>query len=136
MKFPILLKTGSFRYHLICQLIQKDQKKEQYRIYPKNNPGKFLTIENNRPLIRGRYSKTRRIDWKLTEGRSLKPSVLDRLINIIQNKIEPLPPGKPEFGLDLDFESTSPSDRKKNRSSGPGWGERNNNEEGGNDLLE
>ena len=59
---------ASIRYHLICQLWHADKQKEQFRISPKNNPALFFLVQNNRPLIRAKGLKHRRINWKLVEG--------------------------------------------------------------------
>ncbi len=102
MQFPILVKTGTIRYHLICRLWYADKVKEQYRVHPKENPEKYYLIQNNRPFIRGKGLKQRRIDWKLLEGTISNKYIFDQIINLIQERIEPQLPEQSLYDLDAD----------------------------------
>ena len=87
----IKISQGYKKFHMVWQLIQKDQKCERYKITPRDNPDKFMIIENNRPLIRGFYRlKKRRIDWKVVEGPTINNKTLEQIIKAIE-----APPAKP-----------------------------------------
>jgi hypothetical protein len=113
----IIILQGYKRFHLQWEQIHQDQRSKRFKVYPVADPDKYLILENNEPLIRGKLRlKHRRIDWKLIEGPQMNKSTLDRIIREIENPSKPpamMPP------------PAATHNRKKNyNSSGPTLGER------------
>lgn len=88
--FPIIIKSGSRRYHLIVVQIYIGDTVERYKIMPKNNPDKYIVLENNRPLIRKKYLlKKKALTWKVKIGQPHNSYALNDLIAQIEHHIEP-----------------------------------------------
>jgi hypothetical protein len=114
----IIINQGYRRYLLKVDLIHKDEICERYKVYPPEDPTKYIILENNRPLIRGKYKlKKRRIDWKQTAGRTMSVKTRAEIEKIIES---PPAPDKPvEFGKPIskkrnkNYKGPPLSDRKK-----------------------
>jgi hypothetical protein len=124
MHFPISIKQGSRVFHLLCEQIHKDKRVQRYKIWAKNDPDKYLILENNKPLIRDKLKlKERRIDWTLIEhtGPPISNSTLESYIYaIIDHYTPPDPPKKVEHII--------PARNRKStfgEKPGPTLGERN-----------
>lgn len=90
MIFPLRLRLGSFYYSMICELIYEGESVERFKIWAKNNPDKFIVLQNNRPLIRKKYLlKTKRITWKVIQGSVTNIKALEDVIAMIEYKIDP-----------------------------------------------
>lgn len=113
----IIIQQGFKRFHLTWQLIHKDEVCERYKITPVANPEKNLILENNRPLIRGRYKlKKRKIDWKVIEGPNMGPKTVQQIISAIESPL-PIVKNFDPAGSRL-FGRTKP-ERKKGKEGPP-----------------
>jgi hypothetical protein len=82
-------------------------------VFPINSPDKYIILENNEPLIRGKYHlKHRRIDWKLIEGKQMKQSTLEMIVCQISGYQPPASPKVP-------MPQSNDVSRKKGRPEGP-----------------
>ena len=81
----ISIKQGYKTYYLNWEIIHQDKRCMRIKVTPVANPGKYVILENNEPLIRGKYKlKNRRIDWKLIEG-EMRKSAMEMIIEAIVN---------------------------------------------------
>lgn len=63
---------------------------ERYKISARDNPDKYIVLENNRPLIRKKYLlKKKALTWKVRIGQPHNTSVLNDLIAEIERHIDP-----------------------------------------------
>lgn len=83
------LKNGYKTYRMTVELVSEDASFERYKIIAKNNPGKFIILQNNRPLIRGKNLKHKRLNWMVVEGEITNRTALEEVIKILEFWIEP-----------------------------------------------
>jgi hypothetical protein len=83
------LKNGSRTYRMAVELVAEDAVMERYKVHARANPTKFIILQNNRPLIRGKNLKHKRIAWKVLEGEIKNRTAYDELIKILEFWIEP-----------------------------------------------
>ena len=89
MTFAIALKNGSRYFKMICEQVYKDELVERFRIAAQNNPANYIVLQSNRPFIRNKlHLKTKRITWKVTEGKVQNSRALQEVIAIIEERIE------------------------------------------------
>lgn len=80
----IFVKQGSRVFRLTWEIVHQDKRCRRYKVWPTNNPDKYIVVENNEPLIRGQLKlKHRRIDWKQVEGRDISNGSLEMIIKEI-----------------------------------------------------
>ena len=72
-------------YFLKVERVHVDERTERFKVSAKSE---FWLFENNRPLFRNRGMKTRRIDWKLVEGRRDYQSTFEKIADALQEAIE------------------------------------------------
>ena len=65
MIFWITIKDGYKNHKLLVEHISINSHKERFKISGRD---KFIVLESNRPLFRGKGLKYRKPDWKLVEG--------------------------------------------------------------------
>lgn len=95
MEFDITLSTGTIQYILRVRLIEHGQGYEHYKVTPKNNPDKYLVIQNNRPLIRKKLKlKYKPLTWTIKEGTINNNRNFNQLIKKIEQVLDPPPPSK------------------------------------------
>jgi hypothetical protein len=92
-KFPLLISTGSIKYHLICELISRDRSFETFRIYPENNHDKYIELTGNRPMLRSKGLKKKAIHWEV-KGDVRNQYTVDKAIRLIEAHLEPMPQKK------------------------------------------
>jgi hypothetical protein len=76
-------------FHLTWELLPTDPRRriERYKIATLKDPEKYIILENNRPLIRGKYKlKNRRIDWNQVYGQMSAHNV-EKIIEVIENHL-------------------------------------------------
>ena len=74
---------------MLCECILKTEAIEQYKIWSQKKPDKFIIIQNDRPLIRKKYNlKTKKINWKVIQGRITNQKSLKDVIEMIESAIE------------------------------------------------
>jgi hypothetical protein len=95
LKFPLVISTGSAKYRLTVERIHLDKTFEQFKIYPDKDTSKFIVLQSNRPMIRGKRLKHKAIDWKVLEGEIKYRSSLEQAIKAIEQYLEPPAPHKP-----------------------------------------
>jgi hypothetical protein len=84
------LKQGSRNYKMTVELIHTGDSIERYKVQARDNPAKYIILENNRPLIRKRYLlQTKKLVWKVKEGNVGNITALNEVIRIIEDWIEP-----------------------------------------------
>jgi hypothetical protein len=114
----ISIKQGFKTYYLNWEIIHQDKRCMRIKVTPQSNPSKYIILENNGPLIRGKYKlKNRRIDWKLVEG-DMRKSAMEMIIEAIVN------PPVPEKKVTV-FKPSGPVKPNKGESPGLPLGERN-----------
>jgi hypothetical protein len=90
LAFSISIKTLGKRYHLTVERTYVGDSVERFRIYPQNNPDKYIEIENNRPLIRQKHGlKTKRYQWKVKIGSPRNMTAFNEVIEQIERYLEP-----------------------------------------------
>jgi hypothetical protein len=89
-KFPLLISTGSTKYHLICELVSYDRSFETFRIYPESNHTKFIELTGNRPMLRAKGLKKKAIHWEV-KGDIRNQYIVDKAIRLIEDHLEPKP---------------------------------------------
>jgi hypothetical protein len=96
MPFPISIKQGSRVFHLLAEQIFVDTRVQRYKIWPEQDPDKYVILENNKPLIRNKLKlKNRKIDWKVIEhtGPAISKSTIEQYVHaIIMHYAPPEPP--------------------------------------------
>jgi hypothetical protein len=116
----IIIQQGHKRFHLNWELVHQDHRCKRFKVYPPANPEKYLILENNEPLIRGKYHlKHRRIDWEYKEGEKLRDKTLNAIIQGITSSTST------ERGDDTPVPQLKTYNKKKNPPSRPTLGERN-----------
>lgn len=83
--FTIVILHQRRYYRMQVEQLQAPAGFERFKIYGKS---KFLVVQGNRLLIRGKGLKHRRIDWKLLEGQALYRSAMDDILVAIEKKID------------------------------------------------
>ena len=74
---------------MLCECILKTEAIEQYKIWSQRKPGNFIVIQNDRPLIREKYGlKTKKINWKVIQGKVTNQKVLSDVIEMIESAID------------------------------------------------
>lgn len=88
MAFPCRIRVEIERRHRYYRidLEHADQAREQFRISGRN---RYVVLENNRPLLRGKGLKHFRISWKVVEGEVRIPGALEPFIKAIVARLEP-----------------------------------------------
>jgi hypothetical protein len=88
--FPIIIKSGSRRYHLIVEQVYIGDTVERYKVMAKDNQDKYIVLENNRPLIRKKYLlKKKALSWKVKIGSPNNVFALEEVIRQIEYNIDP-----------------------------------------------
>jgi hypothetical protein len=90
MKFAITIRVGSKQYHMQVTQILTGPPLEHFRIAAANNPQQSIVLQSNRPLLRSRGLRHRRIDWKLVEGVVLNQNALRKTIVELEAQLERL----------------------------------------------
>jgi hypothetical protein len=124
MQFEIIISTGSIKYLLHVERIAIGKGFERFKVHPKENPEKFIVIQNNRPLIRQRlHLKHKPLTWTLKEGEVKNEKYYQQLLQKINEVLEPPPSLKPTGGY---IGTTKPTNRKKRPPGNSTLGERKN----------
>jgi hypothetical protein len=84
MEFVIHIQVGDKRFRMQVTQVLAGPALEHFRIAAPNNPGKQILLQSNRPLLRGRGLRHRRIDWKVVSGKVLNESALRKTIQQIE----------------------------------------------------
>jgi len=89
MIFSIQLKLGSRVFYMYCERTETGQTFERFMLWPRDNPRKWIILQNNRPLIRKKLNlRSKRYNWKVIQGSIKDQSALDRAIEIIETYLE------------------------------------------------
>jgi hypothetical protein len=80
VKFGIVIKIDRRPIRLQVERIVASPLIEQFKITARN---KTLTIQSNRPLLRGKGIKHRKPNYKITTGGLVSSGVKDAIINAI-----------------------------------------------------
>jgi hypothetical protein len=84
------LQQGFTNYRMTVELIYTGDTVERYKVHARNNPDKYIILQNNRPLLRKKYFlQTKKLTWKCTEGTINNVTALNEVIKIIEDWIEP-----------------------------------------------
>lgn len=87
--FVLTMPQPDKTYYLTISLESSNDRSEVYRVASVRKPHQYILVENNRPFIRVQKKlKTRRIDWKVIEGRHWNVAALAKLYAAIEAKIE------------------------------------------------
>jgi hypothetical protein len=121
LKFPLLIKVGSEQYHLTCELVSRDKDYEIFKLFPVNKPEKHIILHSNRPMLRAKGLKHKRINWKVS-GDVRYPANLEQALRLIEKHLEP--PDGPYKITFVDPKTEAPN-RKKKGPPGTTLGERN-----------
>jgi hypothetical protein len=84
LKMNFFLKNGYKTYKMTVELVSEGASFERFKINAKNNSGKFLILQNNWPLIRGKNLKHKRLNWKVVKGEITNRTALDEDIKILE----------------------------------------------------
>lgn len=87
MKFGISIQVGGRRIRLSVEQIYKSDQIERFEITARN---KSLTIQSNRPLLRGKGVKHRRPNYKLVSGLVEAPGVVSNIIEVLHSYLRML----------------------------------------------
>lgn len=117
-RYPLLISTGSTRYHLICQLVSRDKSFETFRIYPEKTQDKFIELTGNRPLLRARGLKKKAIHWDV-KGMIRNQYTVTQAIKQIEAYLEP----KLEKKRNIPTTQAPAYNRKKGGAAGPPLGD-------------
>jgi len=74
---------------MTVELTYEDKAVERYKVHARNNAGKYIMLQNNRPFLRSKNLKYKRLNWKVLEGEIKNRSALDSVIEIIEFWINP-----------------------------------------------
>lgn len=75
---------------MIVEQIYIGESIERYKIMARDNPDKYIVLENNRPLLRKKYLlKKKALSWKVKIGSPTNTYALNDLISQIEYHIEP-----------------------------------------------
>jgi hypothetical protein len=107
------------------ELIETGKGFERYRITPKGNPDRYIIIQNNKPLIRGKLGlKHKPLTWTLKEGEVKDQRNYEKMIKEIEKVLEPPAPKKKGSTLPDRIPSTK-NERKLKGKEGGTLGDRN-----------
>jgi hypothetical protein len=121
MQFHLSISNGTLTYHLHIEKISSCTSFETFKVTPKQNPDKYIIIQNNRPLLRIKYKlKTKPLNWVLLEGTVNNQRNYEKLIKSIEEILEP----KEVKSKPLFFQPHHPSNRKKRPKGGTTLGDR------------
>ena len=81
MECLIIIKYDQQYIRLNANIIYTSDQIERIKITGKN---RCIVLQNNRPLLRARGLKSKRIDWKLVEGELHNSYVLQAIINKLE----------------------------------------------------
>lgn len=101
---------------MTVELIESKKGFETFKIYPVNDPSKFVQVKGNRPLIRAKGLDKFPIKWQVIKGDIKYQRNLEHALQAIEKHLEP-PPVKKKTKLPF---PKPPEDRKKNRPQS-GW---------------
>ncbi|MGZ3882400.1 MAG: hypothetical protein ACXVBJ_11855 [Flavisolibacter sp.] len=89
MIFSIQLKLGSRVFHMYCERTEMGQTFERFMVWPRDNPRKWIILQNNRPLLRKKLNlKSKRYNWKIIHGTIKDQNAFDKMIEIIESYLE------------------------------------------------
>src|SRR5688572_25815004 len=92
MQFDVTISTGSINFLLHVEQIATGKGFERYKVTPKNNPDKYILIQNNRPLIRFKLGlKHKPLTWTVKEGEIHNEKYYQQLLRRIEEALEPPP---------------------------------------------
>lgn len=77
MQWEIVIRYDQQYIHLKADMIYRSDQVERFKVIGKN---RSIVLQNNRPLLRARGLRTKRIDWKLVEGELHNSHVLQAII--------------------------------------------------------
>ena len=116
----ISIKQGYKTYYLNWEIIHQDKRCMRIKVTPVSNPDKLILLENNEPLIRGKYKlKSRVINWKWIGGVEKSKNTLEMIIEAIVN------PPEPKCRLTIPALRATGNKQKKGGQLGLPLGERN-----------
>jgi hypothetical protein len=81
--FYISIQHDRRRIRLKVERFDETNSFEKYRIVARN---RTFVLQSNRPLLRGKGLKYRRVDWKVIEGGFMNPTILENIIKAIEDK--------------------------------------------------
>jgi hypothetical protein len=119
-KFPLIISTGSIKYHLVCELVSRDRSFETFRIYAEKNQKKYIELTSNRPMLRAKGLKRKATHWEI-KGDIRNQYTVDKAIKMIEAYLEP-PAVKKRSSEPV--VTPRPANRKKANPS-IHWGEKN-----------
>lgn len=85
MNWLLFVEHERKKYRVFADLIMADKEKEQYRITTRS---KSIVIQSNRPLLRNKGLKHKKPIWKVVEGESKSPYLLDKVIEALMKEID------------------------------------------------
>jgi hypothetical protein len=88
MEFMIHIQVGDKRFRMLVTQVLAGPALEQFRIAAPNNPGNYIVLQSNRPLLRGRGLRHRRINWKVLSGNVYNQSALRKTIAQLELYLE------------------------------------------------
>lgn len=89
MIFDLSIKSGSRTFHLRCERLLVSEVMERFKVSALSNPGKYIILENDRPLIRDVYRlKHKSLRWTVKEGSVRNYFMLGRVTEMIEEKLE------------------------------------------------
>lgn len=120
-RFPLIISTGSIKYHLVCELVSRDRSFETFRIYAEKKQDKFIEITGNRPMLRSKGLKKKAIHWEV-KGDIRNQYTVDKAIKMIEAYLEP-PAVKKRSSAPV--VNSQPATNRKKANPAIHWGEKN-----------
>jgi hypothetical protein len=120
LKFPLFINTESEQYHLTCELVSRDKDYEIFKLYLTNKPEKHILVQGNRPMLRAKGLKHKRITWKVS-GDVRYPNNLEKALRLIEKHLEST---DGPYKITFVDPKTDTSNRKKKGPPGPTLGKR------------
>jgi hypothetical protein len=86
--FPLVFEFHGRRFHLIVEEQKSDKPDlELYKIYPKENPVKFLLVSSNRPVLLRYRLRHKAINWQIKEGQLNNQKAFERMIEALTEEL-------------------------------------------------
>lgn len=101
--------------------MSRDKDYEIFKLFPNNKPEKHIILHSNRPMLRAKGLKHKRINWKVS-GDVRYPANVEQALRLIEKHLEP-----PEYNITIQGPEAAKTDtpnRKKKGPPGPTLGER------------
>ena len=88
MYFTIIIHHNFKRYKITVEQVYAGASLEHFKLYPPDNPGKYIIVTSDRPLWLSKSLPHHRINWKLKDGEVHNRSTFEEAIKAIEHYLK------------------------------------------------